>query len=65
MKNIILIWLGMITFMFFGLAFVKVQINPFYWNENTRMVFFLFSIFCFAFSFITNELFAIGKKKND
>jgi len=47
MKNIILIWLGMITFMFFGLAFVKVQINPFDWNENTRMVFFLFSIFCF------------------
>jgi hypothetical protein len=62
MKRVILIWLSMMIFMFFGLAFVKMQINPFLWSENTRMVFFLFSIFCFALSFISNELIQISKK---
>jgi hypothetical protein len=62
MKNIILIWLSMIIFMFFGLAFVKMQINPFLWSENTRMVFFLFSIFCFALSFMISELIKLDKK---
>jgi hypothetical protein len=62
MKNVILVWVGMIIFMFLGLSFVKLQINPYFWNENTRMVFFLFSIFGLVFSFIFNELISIGKK---
>ncbi len=62
MKNVILTWVGMIIFMFFGLSFVKLQINPFFWNENTRMVFFLFSIFGLVLSFMINELIIIGKK---
>lgn len=62
MKKIILIWLSMLIFMFFGLAFVKVQINPFDWHESTRMVFFLFSIFCFALSFMITELIKLDKK---
>jgi hypothetical protein len=62
MKNVILTWVGMIIFMFFGLSFVKLQINPFFWNENTRMAFFLFNIFGLVFLFIFNELISIGKK---
>jgi hypothetical protein len=62
MKNVILTWVGMIIFMFFGLSFVKLQINPLFWNENTRMVFFLFSIFALVLSFMINELISIGKK---
>lgn len=62
MKRVTLIWIGMMLFMFFGLAFVKVQINPFLWAENARMSFFLLSGFGFILSFIFNELFTIGKK---
>lgn len=62
MKKVILIWLGMIIFMFFGLAFVKLQINPLLWQENTRMVFFLFSIFDFVLSFMITELIKLDKK---
>jgi len=63
MKNVILTWMGMIIFMFFGLSFVKLQINPLFWNENTRMVFFLFSIFGLVLSFMINELRLLGKNK--
>ena len=63
MKNVILTWVSMIIFMFFGLSFVKLQINPFFWNENTRMVFFLFSIFGLVLSFMINELIGISKNK--
>ena len=62
MKNVILTWVSMIIFMLLGLSFVKLQINPFLWNENTRMVFFLFSIFGLVLSFMINELISIGKK---
>ena len=65
MRNIILTWIGMIVFMFFGISFIKLEINPFLWNENARLTFFLFTIFSLVFSFITNELVGIGKKKND
>ena len=62
MKKVILIWLSMIIFMFFGFAFVKLQINPFLWGENTRMAFFLFSIFNFVLSFMITELIKLDKK---
>jgi len=62
MKKVILIWSGMIIFMFFGLAFVKLQINPFLWSENTRMAFFLFAIFDFVLSFMITELIKLDKK---
>jgi hypothetical protein len=62
MKKVILIWLSMVIFMFLGLAFVKLQINPLLWQENTRMVFFLFSIFNFVLSFMITELIKLDKK---
>jgi len=63
MKNVILTWVGIIIFMFLGLSFVKLQINPLFWNENTRMVFFLFSIFGLVLSFMINELRLLDKNK--
>lgn len=62
MKKIILVWIGMIIFMFLGISFVKLEINPFLWGENTRMAFFIFTIFDLVISFMINELINLDKK---
>lgn len=62
MKKIILVWIGMIIFMFLGISFVKLEINPFLWGENTRMAFFIFTIFNLVLSFMINELINLDKK---
>ena len=63
MKNIILTWICMMIFMYFGISFINLEINPILWTKDARVAFFIFNIFCFAFSFISNELISMGKKK--
>jgi hypothetical protein len=62
MKNTILLWIFMMFYMYFGMSFVTKEMNPLMWVQNTRLVFFIFSIFNLSLSFMINELLKIGKK---
>ena len=62
MKNTILLWIFMMFYMYFGMSFVTKEMNPLMWVQNTRLVFFIFSIFNLSLSFMINELISIGKK---
>lgn len=62
MKKVILIWLVMMIFMYFGISFINLEINPILWTKDTRFVFFLFSIFNLVLSFMITELIKLDKK---
>ena len=62
MKRVILLWIFMMFYMYFGISFVVKEINPLCWLQNTRAVFFIFSVFNFILSFMINELRLLGKK---
>lgn len=62
MKRIILLWIFMMFYMYFGISFVAKEMNPLLWVQNTRATFFVFSVFNLLLSFAINELTLIGKK---
>ena len=62
MKKVILIWISMLIFMYFGISFINLEMNPILWTKDTRMVFFLFSIFDLVLSFMITELIKLDKK---
>lgn len=63
MKRIILLWIFMMFYMYFGISFIVKEMNPLLWVQNTRATFFIFSVFNFLISFMINELRLIGEKK--
>ena len=62
MKKVILIWLSMLIFMYFGISFINLEMNPILWTKDARMIFFLFSIFDLVLSFMITELIKLDKK---
>ncbi len=62
MKRIILLWIFMMFYMYFGIAFIVKEMNPFLWVQNTRASFFIFSVFNLLMSFFINELRLFDKK---
>lgn len=62
MKRIILLWIFMMFYMYFGISFVVGEMNPLNWVQNTRAAFFIFSVFNFVLSFMINELRVLDKK---
>ena len=63
MKRVILLWIFMMFYMYFGISFVVKEMNPLDWVQNTRAAFFIFSVFNFVLSFMINELRLLGKSK--
>ena len=62
MKRVILLWIFMMFYMYFGISFIVKEINPLMWLQNTRASFFIFSVFNLVISFMINELRLFGKK---
>jgi hypothetical protein len=62
MKNIILLWIFMMFYMYFGISFIVKEMNPLLWVQNTRAAFFVFSVFNFVLSFMITELIKLDKK---
>lgn len=62
MKKVILIWICMMIFMYFGISFVNLELNPCVWAKDARLAFFLFSVFNFVLSFMITELIKLDKK---
>lgn len=62
MKRVILLWIFMMFYMYFGISFVVKEMNPLLWVQNTRAAFFIFSVFNLVLSFMINELRLLGKK---
>lgn len=62
MKKIILLWIFMMFYMYFGISFVAKEMNPLDWVQNTRATFFIFSVFNFLLSFMIIELVKLDKK---
>lgn len=62
MKRVILLWIFMMFYMYFGISFVVKEMNPLLWVQNTRATFFVFSVFNFVLSFMINELRLLTKK---
>jgi hypothetical protein len=62
MKRIILLWIFMMFYMYFGISFIVKEMNPLMWVQNTRASFFIFSVFNLLMSFMINELRLLDKK---
>jgi hypothetical protein len=62
MKRVILLWIFMMFYMYFGISFIVKEINPLMWLQNTRASFFIFSVFNLLISFMINELRLFDKK---
>ena len=62
MKRVILLWIFMMFYMYFGISFIVKEMNPFLWVQNTRASFFIFSVFNLVMSFMINELRLLDKK---
>ena len=62
MKKVILIWISMMIFMYFGISFINLEMNPILWTKDARFAFFLFSIFDLVLSFMITELIKLDKK---
>ncbi len=62
MKRIILLWIFMMFYMYFGISFVVGEMNPLCWLKNIRATFFIFSVFNLVLSFMINELRNLDKK---
>ena len=62
MKRVILLWIFMMFYMYFGISFIVKEMNPLMWLQNTRASFFIFSVFNLLISFMINELRLFGKK---
>lgn len=62
MKRVILLWIFMMFYMYFGISFIAKEMNPLDWVQNTRASFFIFSVFNLVLSFMINELRLLGKK---
>jgi hypothetical protein len=62
MKRVILLWIFMMFYMYFGISFIVKEMNPLMWVQNTRASFFIFSVFNLVLSFMINELRLLGKK---
>jgi hypothetical protein len=63
MKRVILLWIFMMFYMYFGISFIVKEMNPLMWLQNTRASFFIFSVFNLVMSFMINELRLFDKKK--
>jgi hypothetical protein len=62
MKRVILLWIFMMFYMYFGISFIIKEMNPLMWLQNTRATFFIFSVFNLLISFMINELRLFDKK---
>jgi hypothetical protein len=62
MKRVILLWIFMMFYMYFGISFIVKEMNPLMWVQNTRASFFIFSVFNLLISFMINELRLFDKK---
>jgi hypothetical protein len=62
MKRVILLWIFMMFYMYFGISFIVKEMNPLMWLQNTRASFFIFSVFNLLISFMINELRLFDKK---
>jgi hypothetical protein len=62
MKRVILLWIFMMFYMYFGISFIVKEMNPLMWLQNTRASFFIFSVFNLVMSFMINELRLLDKK---
>jgi hypothetical protein len=62
MKRVILLWIFMMFYMYFGISFIVKEMNPLMWVQNTRASFFIFSVFNLLMSFMINELRLLDKK---
>jgi len=62
MKRVILLWIFMMFYMYFGISFIVKEMNPLMWLQNTRATFFIFSVFNLLISFMINELRLFDKK---
>jgi hypothetical protein len=62
MKRVILLWIFMMFYMYFGISFIVKEMNPLMWLQNTRASFFIFSVFNLLISYMINELRLFDKK---
>jgi hypothetical protein len=62
MKRVILLWIFMMFYMYFGISFIVKEMNPLMWVQDTRTAFFIFSVFNLVMSFMINELRLLDKK---
>ena len=63
MKRVILLWIFIMFYMYFGITFIEKEMNPLMWVQNTRASFFIFSVFNLVMSFMINELRLFDKNK--
>ena len=62
MKRVVLLWIFMMFYMYFGISFIVKEMNPLMWVQDTRAAFFIFSVFNLLISFMINELRLFDKK---